>query len=32
VLGLGTVDAFTIGFGNTQQIDETLDLIEQATA
>lgn len=30
VLGLGTVDAFTIGFGNTDQIDETLDLIEEA--
>ncbi len=32
VLGLGCVDAFTIGFTSTQQIDETLKLIEQATA
>ncbi len=32
VLGLGTVDAFTIGFGSIAQIDEALDLIEQATA
>jgi hypothetical protein len=32
VLGLGSVDAFTIGFVNPQQIDETLELIEQATA
>jgi len=32
VLGLGCVDAFTIGFTSTQQIDETLELIEQATA
>lgn len=32
VLGLGTVDAFTIGFGNAEQIDETLELIEKATA
>jgi len=31
VLGLGCVDAFTIGFGNIQQIDETLDLIKQAS-
>jgi len=31
VLGLGTVHAFTIGFVSAQQIDETLDLIEQAT-
>ena len=29
-LELGTVDAFTIGFSNTAQIDETLDLIEEA--
>lgn len=32
VLGLGCVDAFTIGFVNTQQIDETLDLINKAAA
>ena len=32
VLGLGTVDAFTIGFTSTAQIDETLGMIEQATA
>ena len=32
VLGLGCVDAFTIGFTSTRQIDETLDLIKQATA
>jgi len=32
VLGLGCVDAFTIGFTNTQQIDETLELIQQALA
>lgn len=32
VLGLGTVDAFTIGFTSTEQIDETLAMIEQATA
>jgi predicted aldo/keto reductase-like oxidoreductase len=32
VLGLGCVDAFTIGFTSTQQLDETLELIEQATA
>ena len=32
VLGLGTVHAFTIGFGSTAQIDETLALIEEATA
>ncbi|NLF69794.1 MAG: aldo/keto reductase [Candidatus Anammoximicrobium sp.] len=32
VLGLGTVDAFTIGFVSTAQIDETLAMIEQATA
>ena len=31
VLGLGTVQAFTIGFTSTQQIDETLELIQQAT-
>lgn len=30
VLGLGTVDAFTIGFTATEQIDETLELIQQA--
>ena len=32
VLGLGTVQAFTIGFKNPAQIDETLAMIEQATA
>jgi predicted aldo/keto reductase-like oxidoreductase len=32
VLGLGCVQAFTIGFESTQQIDETLDLIEKASA
>jgi len=32
VLGLGTVQAFTIGFGNTEQIDETLELIQEAAA
>jgi len=32
VLGLGTVDAFTIGFTSTAQIDETMAMIEQATA
>ncbi len=32
VLGLGCVHAFTIGFVSPEQIDETLDLIEQATA
>lgn len=32
VLGLGCVDAFTIGFTSPKQIDETLDLIEQALA
>ena len=32
VLGLGCVDAFTIGFTSTDQIDETLELIEEATA
>jgi predicted aldo/keto reductase-like oxidoreductase len=32
VLGLGCVHAFTIGFTSTQQIDETLDLIEKALA
>jgi predicted aldo/keto reductase-like oxidoreductase len=31
VLGLGTVHAFTIGFKDAAQIDETLELIEQAT-
>jgi len=30
VLGLGCVDAFTIGFTSVQQLDETLELIEQA--
>ncbi|NQT16259.1 MAG: aldo/keto reductase [Planctomycetes bacterium] len=32
VLGLGCVDAFTIGFTSTAQLDETMDLIEEATA
>ncbi len=32
VLSLGCVDAFTIGFTNAKQIDETLELIEQAQA
>jgi predicted aldo/keto reductase-like oxidoreductase len=32
VLGLGTVQAFTIGFKNIGQIEETLELIEEATA
>jgi diketogulonate reductase-like aldo/keto reductase len=32
VLGLGCVHAFTIGFTSTDQIDETLDLIEKAVA
>lgn len=32
VLGLGSVDAFTIGFTSTEQLDETLQLIEQALA
>jgi predicted aldo/keto reductase-like oxidoreductase len=32
VLGLGTVHAFTIGFVNTAQLDETMDLIEKALA
>jgi predicted aldo/keto reductase-like oxidoreductase len=32
VLGLGTVQAFTIGFSTIEQIDETLALIEEATA
>lgn len=30
VLGLGCVDAFTIGFTSIAQLDETLELIEQA--
>lgn len=30
VLGLGSVDAFTIGFTSPAQLDETLELIEQA--
>ncbi len=30
VLGLGCVDAFTIGFTSTEQLDETLELIEKA--
>ena len=32
VLGLGCVHAFTIGFTGPDQIDETLELIEQASA
>jgi hypothetical protein len=32
VLGLGCVDAFTIGFTSTDQIDETMDMIARATA
>jgi len=32
VLGLGAVHAFTIGFSNAAQIDETLDLIKKAVA
>jgi hypothetical protein len=32
VLGLGCVDAFTIGFTDTKQIDETMDMIARATA
>ena len=32
VLGLGAVHAFTIGFSDTRQIDETLELIRQALA
>ncbi len=32
VLGLGCVDCFTIGFTSIQQLDETLELIEQASA
>lgn len=31
VLGLGTVDCFTIGFRSIAQLDETMELIEQAT-
>ncbi len=32
VLGLGLVDCFTIGFSKPEQIDETLALIEEASA
>lgn len=32
VLGLGSVDAFTIGFTSTRQIDETLGMIEKVLA
>jgi predicted aldo/keto reductase-like oxidoreductase len=32
VLGLGTIDCFTIGFRSIEQLDETMDLIEQAQA
>lgn len=31
VLGLGTVHAFTIGFSSVEQIDETLELIKEAS-
>jgi len=32
VFDLGAVDAFTIGFTSTKQIDETLEMIQKATA
>ena len=32
VLGLGTLQAFTIGFSKVEHIDETLALIEEASA
>ena len=32
VLGLGSVDAFTIGFTSTAQVDETLGMIQKALA
>jgi predicted aldo/keto reductase-like oxidoreductase len=32
VLGLGCIDCFTIGFSDPKQIDETLELIEEAQA
>jgi len=32
VLGLGTVQAFTIGFSTAKQIEETLELIRESTA
>jgi predicted aldo/keto reductase-like oxidoreductase len=32
VLGLGAVDAFTIGFTSTDQLDETMDMIEKVLA
>ena len=32
VLGLGTIQAFTIGFSKVEHIDETLKLIEEASA
>jgi len=32
VFDLGAVDAFTIGFSSTKQIDETLEMIQKATA
>lgn len=32
VLGLGTIQAFTIGFSKVEHIDETLDLIKEAAA
>jgi len=32
VLGLGSVDAFTIGFVSTEQIDDTLEMIARALA
>jgi aryl-alcohol dehydrogenase-like predicted oxidoreductase len=30
ILGLGCIDCFTIGFGSTAQLDETMDLVEEA--
>ena len=32
IFDLGAVDAFTIGFTSTKQIDETLEMIQKATA
>ncbi len=32
ILGLGTIQAFTIGFSKVEHIDETLELIEEASA
>jgi predicted aldo/keto reductase-like oxidoreductase len=31
ILGLGCVDCFTIGFGSIAQLDETMDLVEEAS-